>query len=59
MLDAPGQPFHDPMADAALFNAIEHTLHQTRDRRLERIACHINDPEFSHALVQNFLEIAG
>jgi uncharacterized protein (UPF0261 family) len=34
MLDAPGQPFHDPTADAALFNAIEHTLRQTRDRRL-------------------------
>jgi len=59
MLDVPGQPFHDPTADAALFDAIEHTLCQTRDRRLERIACHINDPEFSNALVQNFLEIAG
>jgi uncharacterized protein (UPF0261 family) len=59
MLDAPGQPFHDPTADAALFNAIEDTLRQTRDRRLERIACHINDPEFSNALVQNFLEIAA
>jgi len=59
MLDAPGQPFHDPIADAALFDAIEHTLRQTRDRRLDRIACHINDPEFSRALVQNFLEIAG
>jgi uncharacterized protein (UPF0261 family) len=59
MLDAPGQPFHDPIADAALFNAIEHTLNRTRERRVERIACHINDPEFSNALVQNFLEIAG
>jgi uncharacterized protein (UPF0261 family) len=59
MLDAPGQPFHDPMADAALFNAIERTLRRTRDRRIKRIACHINDPEFSHSLVENFLEIAG
>jgi uncharacterized protein (UPF0261 family) len=59
ILDAPGQPFHDPIADAALFNAIEHTLRRTRERRVERIACHINDPEFSNALVQNFLEIAG
>jgi uncharacterized protein (UPF0261 family) len=58
MLDAPGQPFHDPMADAALFNAIERTLRRTRDRRIKRIACHINDPEFSHSLVENFLEIA-
>jgi uncharacterized protein (UPF0261 family) len=59
MLDAPGQPFHDPTADAALFDAIEHTLHRTRDRRIERIACHINDPEFSHSLVESFLEIAS
>ena len=53
-LDAPGQPFHDPIADAALFEAIEQTLRRTRDRRFNRIACHINDPEFSNALVQNF-----
>ena len=59
VLDAPGQPFHDPEADAALFNAIEDALHQTADRRLESIPCHINDPEFSHALVRNFLEITG
>ena len=24
-LDAPGQPFHDPEADAALFDALERT----------------------------------
>jgi uncharacterized protein (UPF0261 family) len=59
MLDAPGQPFHDPLADAALFDTIERTLRQTPDRRLERIACHINDAAFSRALVRNFLEIAG
>jgi uncharacterized protein (UPF0261 family) len=58
-LDAPGQPFHDPAADAALFNAIEEAFHQTVDRQLERIPCHINDPEFSQALVRNFLEISG
>jgi len=58
-LDAPGQPFHDPEADVALFDAIEDAFHQTADRRLQRIPCHINDPEFSQALVRNFLEIAG
>jgi uncharacterized protein (UPF0261 family) len=57
-LHAPGQPFHVPIADAALFEAIEQTLRRTRDRRFDRVACHINDPEFSNALVQNFLEIA-
>ena len=54
MLDAPGQPFHDPIADAALFNAIEHTLRRTRERRVERIACHINDPEFSDCARSKF-----
>jgi uncharacterized protein (UPF0261 family) len=58
-LDATGQPFHDPAADAALFDAIENALHQTADRRLQRISCHINDPEFSQALVRSFMEIAG
>ena len=29
VLDAPGKPFHDPEADAALFGAIEQTLRQT------------------------------
>ena len=50
-LHAPGQPFHVPIADAALFEAIEQTLRRTRDRRFDRVACHINDPEFSNALV--------
>jgi uncharacterized protein (UPF0261 family) len=59
MLDAPRQPFQDPAADAALFDAIEETLIVTPQRRIERFALHINDPEFSRALVRHFLEIAG
>jgi len=47
----PGPPFHDPIADVALFEAIEQTLRRTLDRRFD-------DPEFSNALAQNFLEIA-
>ena len=50
-LDAPGQPFHDPEADAALFRALEQTVRQTANRRLIRIRRHINDPEFSSAVV--------
>ncbi len=57
-LDAPGQAFHDPAADAALFDAIENSLKQTARRRLTRLPLHINDPEFSAALVRNFREIA-
>jgi len=57
-IDAPGQPFHDPDADAALFDALERNLVTTRQRRLERLPCHINDPDFSAALVEKFREIA-
>jgi len=56
-LDAPGQPFHDPEADAALFDAIERTLKPTATRRLIRVPYHINDAEFADALVAQFREI--
>jgi uncharacterized protein (UPF0261 family) len=56
-LDAPGQPFYDPEADAALFEAIERTLKATSARRLIRLPHHINDPEFAAALVAQFREI--
>ena len=58
-LDAPGQPFHDRQADAALFAAIEAHLVRTADRRLVRLPWHINDPRFSEALARTFREIAG
>jgi uncharacterized protein (UPF0261 family) len=58
-IDAPGQPFHDPDADNALFEALEKGLQQTKKRRLERLPLHINDPEFSAALVDNFRQIAA
>jgi len=57
-IDAPGQPFYDPAADTALFDALESTVQQTSARRLVRVPLHINDPLFADALVQNFLEIA-
>ena len=48
-LDAPGQPFHAPDADAALFDAIAGTLRETPTRRLIRLPHHINDPAFARA----------
>src|SRR5262249_40104746 len=33
-IDAPGQPFYDPAADAALFEALEGTVRQSAARRL-------------------------
>jgi uncharacterized protein (UPF0261 family) len=57
-LDAPGQAFWDPQADAALFEALQANLVQTADRRLVRVPCHINDPLFARAAVEQFLDIA-
>ena len=58
-LDAPGQAFHDPAADAALFGALEATVRQTGTRRLVRVPHHVNDPAFSDALVAAFESMAG
>lgn len=58
-IDAPGQPFHDPEADRALFQAIETTVVQTPSRKIRRVPAHINAPEFAAAMVQAFREIAG
>jgi uncharacterized protein (UPF0261 family) len=57
-IDAPGQPFYDPDADAALFEALEQNLRQTERRRLLRLPHHINDAQFADALVEQFREIA-
>lgn len=58
-MDAPGQPFHDPVADAALFDALETDLKQTRDRQLTRLPLHINDAAFSAALAGHYRAIAA
>ncbi|MBA1149500.1 Tm-1-like ATP-binding domain-containing protein [Ectothiorhodospiraceae bacterium WFHF3C12] len=57
MLDAPGQPFHDPEADEALFSAIEETFEPSERRRIERLPYHINDPQFAEALVSAYRRI--
>lgn len=59
LIDAPGKPFYDPKADAALFAAIEAGLRPRPNRRLERLPFAINDPEFAAALVQAFKEVAA
>jgi uncharacterized protein (UPF0261 family) len=58
-LDAAGQAFHDPVADAALFDAIEKTLVQTARRRLIRLPLHINDPRFAEALAAETRDALG
>ncbi len=53
-----GQPFHDPEADRALFDALEATVETTETRRLVRRPEAINDPGFADALVAEFRAIA-
>lgn len=57
-IDAPGQPFHDPEADAALFDAIRSGWQAAPNRQLIELDLHINDRAFAEALVQNFQQIA-
>jgi uncharacterized protein (UPF0261 family) len=59
MLDAPGKAFHDPAADAALFEALERTWRASAQRQLVRLPFHINDPRFAAALAAAFRAIAG
>jgi uncharacterized protein (UPF0261 family)/ABC-type branched-subunit amino acid transport system ATPase component len=58
-LDAPGQPFWDADADAALFRALERTVRQTANRQLIRIRNNINDPEFAAAVIGAFRPLLG
>lgn len=56
-LDAPGQAFHDPQADEALFAAIEATVRLTPQRQVMRVAAHINDALFVQTVVSAFRSI--
>jgi len=58
-LDAPGQPFFDPEADAALFGALERSVRQTSNRQLIRLRHNINEPEFASAIVNALRPLVG
>jgi uncharacterized protein (UPF0261 family) len=58
-IDRPGQPFHDPVADTALFAAIRQGWQPAANRQLLELDAHINDPAFAAALVENFRAISG
>jgi uncharacterized protein (UPF0261 family) len=48
MIDAEGQPFHDPEADAALFGALRE--HLGGNVEVHEMDCNVNDPEFATAM---------
>ncbi|MEM7171435.1 MAG: ABC transporter permease [Pseudomonadota bacterium] len=56
-LDKPGQAFHDPAADQALFDAITQDFIEASNRRLLRVPHHINDPAFTAATVTALSDI--
>ena len=57
MIDAEGQPFHDPEADAALFDALREGLDGSVE--LVEMDCNVNDPEFAAAMVAKLDEYMG
>jgi uncharacterized protein (UPF0261 family)/ABC-type branched-subunit amino acid transport system ATPase component len=58
-LDAPGQPFWDAEAGAALFLALERTVRQTSNRQLIRVRRNINEPEFASVIVNALRPLIG
>jgi len=57
LMDVHGKAFHDPYADAALFEALEKTVNQNSNRQITRLPHNINDPEFAQALLSGFIEL--
>jgi uncharacterized protein (UPF0261 family) len=55
MIDAEGQPFHDPRADRALFDALRR--HVGNGVRVLEVDAHINDPRFAETLVDELLRV--
>jgi len=56
-IDAPDKPFWDPAADKALFDVIAANFRTGANRRLIRVARHINDPEFAAAAIAAFQDV--
>jgi len=57
-IDVPGQPFHDPAADKALFDTLTARIITTPSRHLIRLPYAINDSAFAQALVTAFVDVA-
>jgi uncharacterized protein (UPF0261 family) len=57
VISAPGQPFHDPAADEALFSAIKGKLRP--DIPVRELDVNINDPAFAEACVEGLLGELG
>jgi uncharacterized protein (UPF0261 family) len=56
MIDAPDEPFYDPEADAALFDALR-THIDPGSVELDERDLHINDPEFADAFAERLIDL--
>jgi uncharacterized protein (UPF0261 family) len=56
-IDVPGMPFHDPAADAALFDTIRAGFTPTPNRQLIEVPAAINDRHFVDAVLAALREI--
>jgi uncharacterized protein (UPF0261 family) len=57
VISAPGQKFHDPAADRALFTALKAGLR--KDIQIVEMDCAINDPSFAEACANALLKNIG
>jgi uncharacterized protein (UPF0261 family) len=58
MIDAEGQPFHDPEADAALFDALREGVEGSSVELIE-LEHNVNDAEFADAMVDKLDDFLG
>jgi len=58
-IDVEGQPFHDKVADTALFDAIRQGWRKAKNHKLIELDLNINDPAFAAAAVKAFNEITS
>ena len=57
VISAPGQKFHDPVADKVLFMSLKAYLR--KDIQIIEMDCNINDPPFAEACANNLLKMLG
>ena len=57
IISAEGQPFHNPSADKALFEAIKQNLRE--DIKLVELDCGVNNPKFAEACAKCLLGLIG
>jgi uncharacterized protein (UPF0261 family) len=54
VISAPGQKFHDPVGDGALFDSLKANLRKAIE--VVEMDCAINDPEFAEACARALLK---